>query len=101
MLSTGTTSSTNPPTAQVESSRNWGLDTVDQQVTMVHIAWFTFGQGTSNRFPNLDGNHISSDEQDKQQDSMTNPFSDISLKATRTLHKPQTEGAVTTHQVQV
>ena len=69
MLSTGTTSSTNPPTAQVESSRNWGLDTVDQQVTMVHIAWFTFGQGTINRFPNLDGNHISSDEQEKQQDS--------------------------------
>ena len=101
MLSAGTTSSTNPPTAQVESSRNWGLDTVDQQVTMELYMYTRPLNGIMTSFPTLNGNHISSDEQDKQQDSMTNPLSDITLKATRTLHKPQTEGAVTTHQVQM
>ena len=42
----------------------------DQQVTIVQVlsAWFTSGQGTNNLFPNIEGNQISSDEQQEYSD---------------------------------
>ena len=88
ILSTGTTSSTNLPTPQVESSLSWGWAMVDQQVTMVHLA--RFPSRNYQTITNLEGNHISSDVQEEQQDSYAYIGVTHQLKATPTLHRPQT-----------
>ena len=87
-LSTGTTSSTNLPTPQVKSSLSWGRAMVDQQVTMVHLA--RFPSRNYQTITNLEGNHISSDVQEEQQDSYAYIGVTHQLKATPTLHRPQT-----------